>query len=142
MATFQTIRAALVATVSAIPAQIPVAMVFDHEPQIGDVTQDPFAAVIPSGNESDYISTSENRRTYAFLIRLFVERNQRGADQAESVLEDLVDTLLDDFDQDFTLGGIALLVRAAPSRWGYVLGDREYRTAEITIQVITDFQVQ
>lgn len=140
MADFTTIRAKVVATAQSIPAKLAAAAVFDHEPLIADVDLDPFAVVIPSGNENEYISTSENRRTYAFIVRIFVERKSRGVQAAEQVLEDIVDDLIDAYDLDYGLTGSALLVEAAPSRWGYVLGEKEYRTADIIVRVKTDFQ--
>ena len=68
--------------------------VFNYEPPINDISVDPFAVVVASGNESEFETTSENKRTYGFTIRIFVERKQRGESGAESVLTGIVDRLV------------------------------------------------
>ena len=57
-------------------------------------------------------------------------------------MRDLVDTVLDDFDKDYTLTGIVsetgktvMKVEAMPSAWGYVESDGIYRCAEIIIKI-------
>lgn len=133
MSNFVTLSSQIVAKVVA-NSNFDSGAVFDYEPEIDGITQDPFATVIPSGNASDYGSTSENRRTYAFKVRIFIERNTRGNSAADTLLRTIIDALINAFDQDITLGGNALMVLAAPSEWGYVQGAKEYRTAEINIQ--------
>ena len=134
MSTFSTIKAQIISKVQAQTSYFDTDAVYNYEPEIGDVIKDPFAVVIASGNENEFASSSENKRQPGFIIRVFVERKQRGVSSAESLMVSIMDALVDVFDQDFTLGSTVLISKAAPSRWGYVLGDKEYRTAEITIQ--------
>lgn len=60
----------------------------------------PAAYVVPSDNEGDYESTSENIRTYAFLVRIFYETKDTGVADALDALEDIVDSVLDSFDEE------------------------------------------
>ena len=109
----------------------------------------PFVTITPSANENDYKSTTENRRTYAFLIRLFVERGgQSLVENCESTMRELVDSVLNNLDSNYLLDGLEtqsgytfLWMSAAPSTWGYVGREMEYRVAEITVLCHFDVDV-
>lgn len=141
MATFSTILTKIAAIIQAQTSYFASDAVFQYEPEIQDINSDPFAAIIPSGNESDYLSTSENKRQYGFVIRIFVERKSRTPAVAETVLRGAVDALINAFDQDYTLTGTVLGCRATPSKWGYIIADKEYRTADINISCMAIFDV-
>ena len=102
----------------------------------------PFATITPSANESDYDTTTENRRVYAFLIRLYNERGgQIEPEDAESAMREHNDSVINDLDKDFNLSGIEnptgltfLFMEAAPSSWGYIDEPAQYRIAEITVR--------
>lgn len=141
MADFATIKAKVVAKVREQTSWFDSDSVYEYEPEIGDILKDPFAVILASGNDNDFASSSENKRTYAFQIRIYMERKKRGAETCEANLQTLIDAIIDAFDQDYTLGGVALISKAVPSKWGYILGDREYRTAEIVIKAMTWFDV-
>ena len=140
MADFATLKSKIV-TIIQNETDLDSESVFGYEPNIGDPLQDPFAIVIPSGNENEYITTSENRRTYAFMVRLFCEVSNRGKEATETLLTEMVDSVIDALDQDWNLTGSALLMTASPSAWGYIEADRIYRTADIKLLVKTDFSV-
>lgn len=114
--------------------------VYDYERANAEGT--PFATITPSANENDYATTTENRRVYAFLIRVFVERaGQSNYPQAETTTRSLVDSVLDDLDKNYQLTGLTipagytfLFMEAAPSQWGYVGREQEYRVAEVTVR--------
>ena len=116
--------------------------VYDFEK--ADSIGTPFATVTPSANESDYHSTTENARTYAFNIRLFVERTGKTTPEtADTAMRALCDSVLDDLDKNYTLTGTTtktgytlLFMRATPSQWGYAGREMEYRVAEIKVQVV------
>lgn len=107
---------------------------------------EPVAVVTPSSNESSYRTTNNNERIYAFNVRLFVDRRSRSdgqdsAKEADRVLRNLVDSVLDDFDKDYTFSGLEtptgytmINVFALPSQWGYAGAESEYRVAEIVIR--------
>lgn len=139
MADFATLKAKI-KTIIVAETNFVEASVFTYEPELTNIAHDPFAVVIASGNDSDFANTSENRRTYAFTIRIFVDRS-RGNQEAEDVLEEIVDNLIDAFDKDFTLTGSVLIGLAMPSAWGYVDSTKEYRVAELNYQAKTDFDI-
>jgi len=106
---------------------------------------DPFAIIVPSDNESEYETTQENVRVYAFKVMIFVSRTVRSESKAEDVLGDIVDSVIDDFDKDFLLTTIGqpvktgytfLQVFAVPSSWGYALPEDEYRVAIINLRTL------
>lgn len=117
---------------------------------------DPVATITPSANDSDYRTTSENRRVYAFSLQIWVKRGEpRDEKEAEETLTDLVDSVLDDFDKYFTLGQgspgtltlptgyLIIKVRATPSSWFYATREPGilYRAAEVRLQVEVDVDV-
>lgn len=110
----------------------------------------PAASVICSGNESEYWTNAENKRSYSFLIRLYVNigREIEGSafdsakEEGEQLLADLVDQVLDTFDNYYKVGNDALYMLATPSAWGYAqLGEGWVRTAEIRLQIVTHYRV-
>jgi hypothetical protein len=122
-----------------LEANTAIADVYDHEAE--EFKGDPVALVTASGNESDYLTTTENARIYAFNIRLMVDRTARDDHEAERVLRELVDTVVDDFDKNYTLSGIVnptgktfMNLEALPSEWGYIEGQVIYRFADITLK--------
>lgn len=107
----------------------------------------PSAHVIPSANESAYETTTENVRTYAFTIRVFYETKHTGVGEALSALEEVVDSILDLFDQEDLKGSDTRTVGinlpsgytflnmwAIPSTWGEV-SDQELIMSEIIVKV-------
>jgi hypothetical protein len=109
----------------------------------------PAMTITPSANESEYSTTTENRRVYAFMVRLYVVRGS-GADAentCENTMRDLVDTVLDKLDKNFyfTDGAIQtqtgytfLFMSSSPSQWGYAGRENEMRVAEIRVRVHFD----
>lgn len=108
-----------------------------------DAEGTPFATVTLSANENEYASTTQNQRTYAFLVRLYVDRKgQRNPEAADPILAELVDSVLDDLDKNYNMSGLVvnsgytfLMMEAAPSQWGYVGREMEYRVAEVIVRV-------
>lgn len=107
----------------------------------------PAAYVIPSSNENDYETTSENVRVYAFNIRLFYETKDTGIEDALDKLEGIVDTVIDTFDQEdlkdsssrtvglnLPSGYTFINMFAHPSVWGEVEGE-QLVFAEIGVKV-------
>ena len=60
----------------------------------------PAAVVVPSDQDSDYETTTENERVYAFIISVFQETKKTGLETALDALYDLIDDISDSFDQD------------------------------------------
>jgi hypothetical protein len=110
----------------------------------------PAMTITPAANENAYNSTSENRRVYAYMVRLYVIRNS-GADEeseCEKTMRLLVDTVLDTIDKNHSALNVAsqtgytfLFMHAAPSQWGYAGAANEMRVAEIQVRVEYDVDV-
>lgn len=131
---------------SILEANDKIQEVYDYEE--GQFEGGPAVTLSPSGNESDYSTTTTNERVYAFIVRVFVDRTERNAINCERVMRELVDTIIDDFDKNYTLTGIdnptgktLMYVEALPSLWGYVDGQISYRVAEIAIRCHVDVDV-
>lgn len=112
----------------------------------------PALTLTASGNESAYSTTTENRRVYPFVIRLYVERGStpEAESQAELTMRDMVDSVLDRLDKNHYLqnsqltlpqGYTFLFMGAAPSRWGYAGRENQMRFAEVTVQLHVDVDV-
>lgn len=135
------IKNKIIAKIQTLTSYFAASAIYAYEPEIGNVTDDPFVVVVDSGNENDYGSSGENRRTFAYKIRIFIERKTRGVGATETLLQQIRDAIIDAFDQDYTLTGSVLLSKATPSRWGYILSDKEYRTADIDLAVQTVYDI-
>ena len=113
--------------------------VWDYE--VEKFEGDPACTVTPSGNEGDYNTNEENIRLYSFNLRLFVNRDTRKKKKADEVLTELVDSIIDDFDKDYTFSGIENPVGytfinsfVMPSKWGYAGREDEYRVSELLLK--------
>lgn len=107
----------------------------------------PAAHIVPSENSGDYETTSENIRTYSFTVRVFYDTKETPIEDALVALEEVVDSVIDAFDQedlkgsDTRLLGINLPAKytfinifASPGAWGE-LTDEQLIMAEITVKV-------
>lgn len=107
----------------------------------------PAAHVVPSENTNEYETTTENVRIYAFTLRLFYETKSTDIDDAMSGLEEVVDAVLDLFDQedlkdsddrtigvDLPSGYTFLNIFAIPGVWGS-LDEDALLMAEINVRV-------
>jgi len=72
----------------------------------GDLAGYPACTIVGFSVASPLETTSENLRAYTFKIRVFQEINEdsRGAEDAETVIDNLVDTIITKFDNDYHLG--------------------------------------
>lgn len=107
----------------------------------------PSAHIVPSENSNEYETTTENIRTYAFTVRLFYETKQTSIEDALTALEEVVDSVIDLFDQEDLKGSTTRTVGmnlpadyqfinifASPGRWG-VLDEEQLIMAEISVRV-------
>lgn len=113
----------------------------------------PAAYVVQSDNESDYDNTTENIRTYSFIVRMFYSTKSIGVDTAIERLESIVDSIIDDLDEDSRKGastriiGVSLPAKytfisilATPSVFGEVEG-QELVMAELKVKVKVLFDI-
>lgn len=68
----------------------------------------PAVTITPSEDESDYETDSENMRIYVFNVGVFYEVQGTDINTAVDSLYDLVDDILDAFDQDQQLAGTSI----------------------------------
>ena len=125
--------------------------------EIQDVKDDPLSDfsgypacyIVPDDSSSTYDTTIENRRTYNFTVRLFYQVGSEDTDvqNAYNAMRALVDTVLDTFDQNYTLTGIDLPsgydllgVAALPSLWVY-LEQLNLLVAEIKISARINVEI-
>ena len=125
--------------VSILEANDLIQEVFSYE--VEEFSGDPACTVTPSGNEGDYNTTEENIRLYSFNIRLFVNRDTREKKKADEVLTELVDSVIDDFDKNYTFSGIVnptgytfINSFVMPSSWGYAGREDAYRVSELILK--------
>jgi len=127
--------------------QLEANVLIEHTQDWEDIQTDadPWAIIVPSDNESEYNTTEENARVYAFKIMLFVSRTVRAKSAADRVMRVLVDSVIDDIDKDYafidagvpTKTGYTFLANyAAPSTWGYAMPEDEYRVATINVRAL------
>ena len=121
-----------------------------YEYEASELEGFPALTLTPSANESAYSTNTENRRVYAFVARIYVERGSSAAAEAEceNTMRELVDNVLDAIDKKHSTlsveaqtGYTFLFMRAAPSTWGYAEGATKLRVAEVQIRVEFDVDV-
>lgn len=81
----------------------------------------PAAYVVPSDSTGDYETTAENIRTYAFIVRVFHETKASGIEEAITALADVIDSIIDAFDQDdMNDSSTRILGQSLPARYTYI----------------------
>ena len=68
----------------------------------------PVAIVKSTRNEGAFETTKENERIYVFTVYLMQDIKSQGMHKARRIIEGVVDSVMDDFDQDQTLSGVSL----------------------------------
>jgi hypothetical protein len=131
---FSTIRTAIIDKINNYLTKIEVAYRTDRSSFAGF----PAAVVSPSENEADYSSTADDKRVYAFKIRVYYPlESESQQDAAELALEEALDEMLDAFKQRDSLGAACDWVEPIPSVWQYEeRGDGTYRMAELTLRCV------
>lgn len=118
-----------------------------HDFESSELTGYPALTLTPASNESSFSTTTENRRIYAFTVRIYNERGSGKANEAscENTMRELVDSVLDAIDRrhsslevDAQTGYTFLFMHASPSRWGYAGAANSLRVAEINISIEFD----
>jgi hypothetical protein len=95
----------------------------------------PAAIISPSENEADYEDTSRDKLTFVFTVTIFQSIADVGEDQADIILEQAVDELLNLFLDRTVLGAAVEWVEPVNSRWGYQdRPDGQVRVAELKLR--------
>jgi hypothetical protein len=106
----------------------------------------PAAHMIPSDAPSDYETTTENERVYAFLVRAFAQTKSQSVEQAYLALLPVVDAIIDAFDQEQLKTTGQVIGVGLPDRYTYInvfatpsrfldYTDAQMIFAEITVKI-------
>lgn len=112
----------------------------DNNPD-ADFTDYPAATIIPAEGESNWETNRENLRIYAYEVNIYYETKPSGISYALEALYDLVDDVLDAFDDDIELAGFnpgpnntLMTVEPTSAGWGEV-PNKDLIFARIKIRV-------
>lgn len=96
----------------------------------------------PSDVLNDFETNVENMRRYVFRIVVHQETEKVTRSEALDILCGVVDTLMDEFDKDSSLSGVAIMSKAVPSVWGsYSEGAGVVLYSELKLEVLKPFSV-
>lgn len=107
----------------------------------------PAAVVASARMESEFETTTENKRTYIFTVYLFQELESQGANKARQIIEETADDVIEALDEDQLLSGIEdslpsqeTMIIAFPVVPEIIEGEK-YIRAELEIRVIISFSI-
>lgn len=96
----------------------------------------PAITVTPVEGEAEFLDTIRVRRDFIFSVKLYQERLEVGASEAERIMTALVDQVVSIFD-DFsntTLVNTVVFMKPVKVKWGYqAVPDADVRSVEITL---------
>jgi hypothetical protein len=142
MASWEHIRNKVVSKLEAI-TQINEVLEFPSE----EFTKFPVAMLETVRNESDYETTTQNKRTYVFSIYILQDIESVEMKKARRIIQDAVDAVLDAFDNDQQLSGIdmptneAMVITIPTLSRIFTNIDGKYVVGEIELKVITSFSI-
>lgn len=100
---YSSIKTAIKNTLSGITG---IKNVYGYEK--GDLNGFPSATVVLEAVDCNYETNVQDERKYTFKIKIYqeMEDDALGAEGAETVIENLIDSVISEFEDDFTLGGL------------------------------------
>jgi hypothetical protein len=131
---FKTIRSAIGEKLQSLTGTGgPLAYVYDHH-KLG-LDGYPSVTFEPSSLQSEFGTTRENMRNYAFEVIVHQELATIWRDEAISTLVDATDTVIEAFDQDYSIGGTVDYLEAVPAEfWEITTEDSVIAYARITLK--------
>jgi len=115
-----------------------IAVVYDYPIDMakGDeiITGYPAAMFYPTENEGQFHDSCTNERHYVFAVYLIIERKTVSYEVAHNAMRNLVDDVIDAFDNDYSLSGSCKMVDAAPSMWGQLPQLDDALMAEVLVR--------
>lgn len=96
----------------------------------------PAITVTPSQGEGSFLDTMRVRRDFTFSVKVYQERVEVGASEAERIMTALVDQCLALFENssNTTLSNTVVFTKPPKERWGYQpVPDADVRMCDITI---------
>lgn len=135
---WETLSSAIVDTIRTSD-KVQSAAVYDYRKSTFDLF--PTITVYAADNvETSFRDTNRNQRSYVFSIRCYQERITKGEDTAESIMRNLIDSLISIFDNDPYLNNAVRgrgFCKPIPSSWALVQGeDVDTLMAEILLEVV------
>ncbi len=107
-----------------------------------DVESYPACLFEPSTIASDYATTCENDRMYAFRLMIIQEVAQAGHQKALDIICEVVDNVIDHFDGNYLLDGQTKSVKAVPADFSYVeKEDGLVLVAEVKIECLVPHNI-
>jgi hypothetical protein len=108
----------------------------------GDLNGFPSAVVTLDSLESTMDSTNSNERKYSFKVKVYQEMvdDAVGAEEAESRMDALIDSLIAKFETDWTIGDYAYN-SAIKGIVGYVDRGNAMRVIEMTIEAYASVNI-
>jgi hypothetical protein len=105
----------------------------------------PAVVVKTVGNDTNFQTNNDNKRTYIFRLYVFQEIETPGNKKARRIVEGVVDDILDSFDTDQLLSGITLatnevMIISMPAL-AEIYEDAKYTVAEVELRIITQFSI-
>lgn len=112
----------------------------------------PASEITPSGHENGYDTTSENKRIFEWKVRLFYEIHDGGIENAILAMEELVDNVVDLFDQENEQGEDRIVgvnmparytfinIQATPGQW-FKTEDEQLLFVELTVRIVVTVDV-
>ncbi len=134
---YSDIKNAIIAKLQAITG---IEKIYGYEK--GDLDGFPAVTVTLAGIEAPILDNVSDSRRYDFRIKLFQEMEDDGvgAEESESRVEALIDTLIGTFEDDYRLGGLAYNT-SLKVEMGYSDRGPSMRVFEMTLEVYTVYQL-
>lgn len=106
----------------------------------------PAVTITSARNEGEFETTTENKRTYVFKVFVLQKcDNEIGEQKARNIVDEVVDDIIETFDEDQLLSGIQstlptqeTMIISFPAL-GEVRNEPPYVVAELEIKVIISF---
>ncbi len=96
----------------------------------------PAITVTPVDGEAEFLDTDRMRRDFVFSVKVYQERLDVGASEAERIMTSLVDQIISIFDSkaNTTLNNSVIFMKPVKVKWGYLqVPDADVRSCEITL---------
>lgn len=117
--------------------------------EITGFDKNPAVNVMFGGNDSEFWSVATNERAYRFTLRVYIplkgnpSQSDDGKVETDNTMLDVIDSIINAFDEDITLGGEVDYLLAAISDPGYVQGPEGWlRTGDVKLQAVKYINVR
>lgn len=104
--------------------------IYDHEKK--ELAKYPAACVTPAEHNNKPGDTAGNKRSYLFLIRLYIRVDEM--DDYEATMRALVDDVITKIEANPTLNGACEYTQATNGKWLYQERELPVRVVEITVE--------